>query len=176
MSIRIKKTVLKILWIIVGVLFSILLIMLSVVIIVMCEPVTDNDIELRKEAFRDMVYNEFKGNDALDNIIGIQLPSYKIVDSKCDYVTFFPAETEYNVELKIHFPEGLSDSIRDKIRKLASEKASNLLSEGNVINEWGFGEDNPKEIFYRTEDASNVGYVVMFKTQCDTVYVTRYKW
>lgn len=176
MSIRIKKTALKILWIIVGLLFSILFIMFSAVIIAMYEPVTDNDIEMRKEAFRDMVYNEFNGNDALDNLIGIQLPCYKIVDSKCDYVTFFPAETEYNVELKIHFPEGVSDSIRDEIRKLASEKASNPLSKGNVINEWGFGEDNPKEIFYRTEDASNVGCVVMFKPQCDTVYVTRYKW
>lgn len=176
MSIRIKKTALKILWIIVGLLFSILFIMFSAVIIAMYEPVTDNDIEMREEAFRDMVYNEFNGNDALDNLIGIQLPCYKIVGSKCDYVTFFPAETEYNVELKIHFPKGLPDSIRDEIRKLASEKASNPLSKGNVINKWGFGEDNPKEIFYRTEDVSNVGCVVMFKPQCDTVYITRYKW
>ena len=119
MNIRIKKMALKILWIIVGLLFSILFIMFSAVIIAMYEPVTDNDIEMREEAFRDMVYNEFNGNDALDNLIGIQLPCYKIVDSKCDYVTFFPAETEYNVELKIHFPKGLSDSIRDEIHKLA---------------------------------------------------------
>ena len=40
---------LKILWIIVGLLFSILLIMLSVVIIAMYEPVTDNDIECGKK-------------------------------------------------------------------------------------------------------------------------------
>ena len=93
----------------------------------------------------------------------------------CYSTSFFPAETEYNVELKIHLPEGVSDSIRDEIRKLASEKASNPLSKGNVINEWGFGEDNSKEIFYRIEDVSNVGCVVMFKPQCDTVYVTRYK-
>lgn len=32
------------------------------------------------------------------------------------------------------------------------------------------------DIYLRTENVSNVGCVVMFKPQCDTVYVTRYKW
>ena len=173
---KINKIVLKVLWIIVGLLFNIVFLTFSAVILAMAEPVTENDVEIRKESFRDMVYNEFNVSEYLDTLTGIQLPSYRIVDSECDYVTFFPTETEYNVELKIHFPEGLSDSIREKIYKLASEKASNPHSKGNVINEWSFGENNPKEIFYRTEDASSVGCVVLFKPQCDTIYVTRYKW
>lgn len=137
---------------------------------------TEENIETRKEGIRDMVYREFNENEHLDNILGIQLPTYKIVDSKCDYASNPPTETEYDVKLKIYFPKGLSSSIRKEIHKLASEKASNPLSKGDVINEWRFGEDNPKEIFYQTEDTSNVGCVVMFKPQCDTVYVTRYKW
>mgnify|MGYP003306667002 CR=1 FL=1 len=135
--------------------------------------VPEVDTVLKKYA--KMTYDKYV-SEYLDTLIGIQLPSYKIVDSECDYVTFFPTETEYNVELKIHFPEGLSDSIRDEIYKLASEKASNPHSKGNVINEWSFSENNPKEILYQTEDASSVGCVVMFRPQCDTVYVTRYKW
>lgn len=98
---KIEKIVLKILWIIVGVLFSCTFLIFSAVFIVMFEPVTDKDVEIRKEEFRNMVYNEFNVNESLDSLIGIQLPTYEIVDSECNFVTFFPTETEYDVKLKI---------------------------------------------------------------------------
>ena len=84
---KIKKIVLKVLWIIVGLLFNIVFLTFSAVILAMAEPVTENDVEIRKKSFRDMVYNEFNVSEYLDTLTGIQLPSYRIVDSECDYVT-----------------------------------------------------------------------------------------
>ena len=49
-------------------------------------------------------------------------------------------------------------------------------SESQVINKWDFDEDNPNQIVYQWEDSSNVGCIVTFKPNCDTVFVTRYKW
>ena len=172
---KIKKTVYKVLWIILGFLAYAVCWLVSIVFIAMFEPVTEEDIQNRKEAFKEMVYDEFKEEDHLDEVVGIQLPQYTIVRSACDYVTFPPTETEYDVELDIHFPGGLSD-IWDEIYDLASRKASNPHSKGKVINEWGFDNKNPEIIYYKTENESNVGCCVVFKSQCDTVYVTRYKW
>jgi hypothetical protein len=88
----------------------------------------------------------------------------------------FPAETEYDVELNIYLPDGLSTTTWDKIHKLASEKAPNVKYNGYVINKWDFDEDNTKQIVYQWENSSNVGCIVTFKPKCDTVFVTRYKW
>jgi hypothetical protein len=123
-----------------------------------------------------MIYREFDEADYLDNIVGIQLPQYRIVDSECTYVTFPPTETEYNVNLKIHFPEGLPDSVWKEISKNASNKASNPLSDCEVINEWGVCEDNPEARIYKCENSRNKGCAVTFESNSDTVYVTCYKW
>ena len=172
---KIKKTVYKMLWIILGFLAYAVCWFVSIVFIAMFEPVTEEDFQNRKEAYKEMVYDEFKEEDHLDEVVGIQLPQYTIVRSACDYVTFPPAETEYDVELDIHFPGGLSD-VWDEIYDLASRKASNPHSKDKVINEWGFDNKNPEIIYYKSENESNVGCCVVFKPQCDTVYVTRYKW
>lgn len=123
-----------------------------------------------------MVYREFEENDHLDKVVGVQLPQYQIVDSRCDYVSSFSSETEYDVKLKIYFPEGISESVWNEIYELASKKASNPHSESDVINEWGISADNADAIVYKSEDLNNVGCNVIFKHYCDTVYVTRYKW
>ena len=87
----------------------------------------------------------------------------------------FPSETEYDVAFSLCFPEGLTKSFWSEIHKLASEKAPNPKYEGDVINKWDFGENNPNLIVYQCEDSSNVGCVVTFKPKCDTVLVRRYK-
>ena len=123
-----------------------------------------------------MIYSEFSKGDYLDKFGGIQLPQYRIVDSECTYVTFWPAETEYNVNLKIHFPEGLPASVWKEISEKASDKAPNPLSDCKIINEWGFREKKPGAIIYKCEDSNNVGSTIIFESNCDTVYVTSYKW
>lgn len=173
---KIKKVVFKILWIILGLSVYAISWLLIIVIIAMSQPVTEEDIENRKEAFRDMIYCEFAEDEHLDKVLGVQLPQYRIVHSECDYVTFFPTETEYNVELKVCFPKGIPNSVWNEIQGLASAKASNPLSEDDVINEWGISEDCPETIFYKSEDSANVGCIVTFNHRCDTVYITRYKW
>lgn len=173
---KIKKIVWKVLWIILGTLSYIIAWLCVIFAIVMSYPLSEEDIEDRKEAFRDMVYREFDENDHLDKVVGVQLPQYKIVDSECKYVSFPPAETEYNVKLKIYIPKGISESVWNEIYELASKKASNPHSESDVINKWKIDEDNPNIIYYTSEDNMNVGCTVTFKHQCDTVYVTSYKW
>ena len=173
---KIKKIVFKVLWIILG--FTIYAIgwIFTIFIIAFSAPITEEEIISRKEDFRDMIYREFDEADYLDKIVGIQLPQYRIVDSECTYVTFPPTETEYNVNLKILFPEGMPDSIWKEISEKASSKASNPLSDCEVINEWGVSEENPGAIIYKCEDSSNVGSTVTFESNCDTVYATCYKW
>lgn len=61
----------------------------------------------------------------------------------------FPSETEYDVALSLCFPEGLTKSFWSEIHKLASEKATNPKYEGDVINKWDFGENNPNLIVYQ---------------------------
>ena len=173
---RIKKNILKALWIILGLLIYAIGWIFTFLFIAFSMPITEEDVNSRKESFRDMIYREFDATDYLDSIIGIQLPQYKIVDSECTYVTFPPTETEYNVNLKIHFPEGLPDSVWKEISKNASNKASNPLSGCEVINEWGVCEDNPEARIYKCENSRNEGCTVTFESNCDTVYVTCYKW
>lgn len=173
---KIKNIVLKVLWIIFGLVVYAICWIFIVICIAMCYTPSEEEYEERKEGFRDMIYSEFSDNEELDRIVGFQLPQYEIVDSKCEYVSQFPAETEYDVKLKIHFQGGLPKSIWNKIYKLASKKASNKVTGEYAINEWGFYENNPKIISYQLEDASNSGCVVTFNHLCDTVYVTRYKW
>ena len=173
---KIKKIVFKVLWIILG--FTIYAIgwIFTIFIIAFSAPITEEEIISRKEDFRDMIYREFDEADYLDKIVGIQLPQYRIVDSECTYVTFPPTETEYNVNLKIHFTEDLPNSVWKEISKNASNKASNPLSVCEVINEWGVCEDNPEARIYKCENSRNEGCTVTFESNCDTVYVTCYKW
>ena len=137
---KIRIVALKVLWIISGLTIYIVGWLFAIVIIAMSEPITEEEIEGRKESFREMIYSEFSEDNYLDEVVGIQLPRYRIVDSACTYVTFWPAETEYNVNLKIHFPEGLPASVWKEISEKASEKAPNPLAEGFVINKWDFSE------------------------------------
>lgn len=173
---KIKIVVLKILWIILGLAIYALVWFMTVICLSFLVPTTEEDYENRKEDFRDMIYREFDAEDYLDSVVGIQLPQYKIVDSECTYVTFPPAETEYNVNLKIHFPDGLPKSVWKEIKELASNEAPNPLSKYEAINKWYFDQDNKKTIHYKCEDLSNVGSTITFKSDCDTVYVTSYKW
>jgi energy-coupling factor transporter transmembrane protein EcfT len=173
---KIKKIVWKVLWIILGTLSYIIAWLCAIFVIAMSYPLSEEDIEDRKDAFRDMVYREFDEDDHLDKVVGVQLPQYKIVDSECKYVSFPPAETEYDVKLNIYISEGISESVWNEIYELASKKASNPHSESDVINKWKIDEDNPNIIYYTSEDNMNVGCTVTFKQSCDTIYVTRYKW
>jgi energy-coupling factor transporter transmembrane protein EcfT len=173
---KIKKIVFKVLWIILGFTTYAIGWIFTIFIIAFSAPITEEEIISRKEDFRDMIYREFDEADYLDNIVGIQLPQYRIVDSECTYVTFPPTETEYNVNLKIHFPEGLPDSVWKEISKNASNKASNPLSDCEVINEWGVCEDNPEARIYKCENSRNKGCAVTFESNSDTAYVTCYKW
>lgn len=173
---KIKNIALKVLWIILGLSVYAIVWLFTILLIAMSQPITEEDVENRKEAFRDMVYCEFDETEHLDKVVGVQLPQYKIVDSECKYVSFPPAETEYDVKLKIYIPEGISESVWNEIYELASKKASNPHSESDVINKWEIDEDNPNIIYYTSEDNMNVGCTVTFKHQCDTVYVTSYKW
>lgn len=173
---KIKNIALKVLWIILGLSVYAIVWLFIILLIAMSQPITEEDVENRKEAFRDMVYCEFDETEHLDKVVGVQLPQYKIVDSECKYVSFPPAETEYDVKLKIYIPEGISESVWNEIYELASKKASNPLLEVDVINEWGISADNADAIVYKSEDLNNVGCNVIFKHYCDTVYVTRYKW
>ena len=173
---KIKKIVFKVLWIILG--FKIYAIgwIFTIFFIAFSTPITEEEYNNKKEGFREMIYNEFSEADYLDKVVGIQLPQYRIVDSECTYVTFPPTETEYNVNLKIYFPEGLPGSVWKEICELSSKNASNPLSDCEIINEWGVSEENPGAIIYKCEDSSNVGSTVTFESNCDTVYVTCYKW
>ena len=173
---KIKKIVFKVLWIILGFTIYVIGWIFTIFIIAFSAPITEEDIINRKECFRDMIYREFDEADYLDEFVGVQLPQYRIVDSECTYVTFFPTETEYNVNLKIHFPEGLPASVWKEISEKALDKAPNPLSGCEIINEWGVCEENPGAIIYKCEDSSNVGSTVIFESNCDTVYVTCYKW
>ena len=173
---KIKIVVLKILWIILGLAIYALVWFMTVICLSFLVPITEEEVNNRKEDFRDMIYREFDAEDYLDSVVGIQLPPYNIVDSECTYVTFPPTETEYNVNLKIHFPDGLPDSVWKEISKNASNNASNPLAEGFVINKWGFSENTPGAISYKRESPDNVGSTITFKSDCDTVYVTCYKW
>ena len=173
---KIKKILFKVLWIILGFTTYAIGWVFTIFIIAFSAPITEEEIISRKEDFRDMIYREFDEADHLDNIVGIQLPQYRIVDSECTYVTFPPTETEYNVNLKIHFPEGLPDSVWKGISKNASNKASNPLSDCEVINEWGVCEDNPEARIYKCENSRNKGCAVTFESNSDTAYVTCYKW
>lgn len=173
---KIKNIALKVLWIILGLSVYAIVWLFIILLIAMSQPITEEDVENRKDAFRDMVYREFDENDHLDKVVGVQLPQYKIVDSECKYVSFPPAETEYNVKLKIYVSEGISESVWNEIYELASKEASNPHSESDVINKWELDEDNPNIIYYTSEDNMNVGCTVTFKQSCDTIYVTRYKW
>ena len=173
---KIKKVVLKVLWIILGLVIYAIVWLLTVVVIAFTAPVTKEDVINRKEGFREMIYSQFDEKDYLDNVIGIELPQYTIVDSECTYVSIPPTETEYNVKLKIYFPEGLPGSVWKEIRKKASNNASNPLLKEYVINKWGVSEEAPGTIYYNCEDSINVGTTVTFESNCDTVYVTCYKW
>ena len=173
---KIKKIVWKVLWIILGTLSYIIAWLCAIFVIAMSYTLSEEEVEDRKDAFRDMVYREFDEDDHLDKVVGVQLPQYKIVDSECKYVSSPPAETEYNVKLKIYVSEGISESVWNEIYELASKEASNPHSESDVINKWKIDEDNPNIIYYTSEDNMNVGCTVTFKHSCDTVYVTRYKW
>ena len=173
---KIKRIVWKVLWIILGTLSYLITWLCAIFVIVMSYPLSEEDIEDRKDAFRDMVYREFDEDDHLDGVVGIELPQYKIADSECKYVSFPPGETEYDVRLKIYGSKGISKSVWDEIYELASTNASNPRPMGDVINKWRLDQDNPEIIHYTTEDSSNVGCNVTFKHRCDTVYVTRYKW
>ena len=173
---KIKNIALKVLWIILGLSVYAIVWLFIILLIAMSQPITEEDVENRKEAFRDMVYREFDENNHLDKVVGVQLPQYKIVDSECKYVSFPPAETEYDVKLKIYVSEGISESVWNEIYELASKEASNPHSESDVINKWKIDEDNPNIIYYTSEDNMNVGCTVTFKQSCDTIYVTRYKW
>ena len=173
---RIGKVLFKIIWIILGFIGYLFYILFVCVLLAMLDPVTDEEIAAHEESYRDMVHREFEVDNYLDDVIGIELPKYEIVASKCTYASMFPAETEYDVELNIYFPEGLSTSLWDEMYRLASEKAPNVKYNGYVINKWDFDEDNTKQIVYQWENSSNVGCIVTFKPKCDTVFVTRYKW
>lgn len=173
---RIGKILFKIIWIILGFIGYLFYILFVCVLLAMLDPVTDEEIAAHEESYRDMVHREFEVDNYLDDVIGIELPKYEIVASKCTYASMFPAETEYDVELNIYFPDGLSTSLWDEMYRLASEKAPNVKYNGYVINKWDFDEDNTKQIVYQWENSSNVGCIVTFKPKCDTVFVTRYKW
>ena len=173
---KIKKVILKVLWIIFGLAIYAIGWLFTLVFIAMIEPATEEEVKNRKEDFRDMIYREFDAEDNLDRVVGIELPQYRIVDSECTYVSTPPSETEYNVNLKIYFPEGLPSPVWQEIRKRASNNASNPLSEEYVINEWGTSGETPGRIFYKCEDSGNVGCTITFESDCDTVYVTCYKW
>ena len=173
---KIKRIVWKVLWIILGTLSYLITWLCVIFVIAMSYPLSEEEVEDRKDDFRDMVYREFDEDGYLDKVVGVQLPQYKIVDSECEYVSFPPGETEYDVRLKIYVSEGISESVWNEIYELASKKASNPHSESDVINKWKIDEDNPNIIYYTSEDSSNVGCNVTFKHRCDTVYVTRYKW
>ena len=173
---RIGKVLFKIIWIILGFIGYLFYILFVCVLLAMLDPVTDEEIAAHEESYRDMVHREFEVDNYLDDVIGIERPKYEIVASKCTYASMFPAETEYDVELNIYFPDGLSTSLWDEMYRLASEKAPNVKYNGYVINKWDFDEDNTKQIVYQWENSSNVGCIVTFKPKCDTVFVTRYKW
>lgn len=173
---KIKKILFKVLWVIIGLVANAIFWIISIVFMAFCEPITEDELSSRKEGFREMVYSEFNEENHLDKIIGIELPQYKIVDSECTYISVPPTETEYDVKLKIHFPEGLPQSLWNDITELASTESANLHSDDEVINKWFFAEENPKAISYQCEDKSNVGCIVTFKPYCDTVYVSHYKW
>ena len=173
---RIKKIFFKVLWIIIGLAVNAMFLIISIVFMAFCEPITEEEFNNRKEEFREMIYNEFNEENHLDKVVGIQLPQYRIVDSECISISVPPTETEYEVELKILFPDGLPQSAWKEIANLAEKEAPNPHSEDRVINRWHFKKENPGAITYHCENESNVGCIVTFKSNCDTVYASSYKW
>ena len=173
---KIKRIFLKILWIIVGLVINAIFWIFSIVFLAFCQPITEEEFNNRKEEFREMIYNEFNEENHLDKVVGIQLPQYRIIDSECTSISVPPTETEYDVKLKIVFPEGLPKSVWKKIAEKGEKKAPNPLSEDRVINKWQFGKENADAITYHCENKSNVGCIVTFKPDCDTVYINCYKW
>ena len=173
---RIKKIFFRVLWVITGLAANAMFMIISIVFMAFCEPITEDEFNSRKVGFREMIYCEFCEDNYLDEVVGIQLPQYRIVDSECISISVPPTETEYEVELKIVFHEGLPKSVWKEITDLAEKEAPNPLSEDRAINRWHFGEENPDAITYHCENESNVGCTVTFKPDCDTVYVSRYKW
>ncbi len=176
---KIKKILFKVLWVITMLVVNAIFWIISIVFMAFCEPITEDELNCRKEEFREMVYSEFDEENHLDKIVGIELPQYKIVDSECTYVSIPPTETEYDVKLKIHFPDGLPQSLWNDITELASTEAANRQADDNedkVINRWFFKEENPKAISFQCENKSNVSSTITFESDCDTVYVSRYKW
>lgn len=131
---RIGKVLFKIIWIILGFIGYLFYILFVCVLLAMLDPVTDEEIAAHEESYRDMVHREFEVDNYLDDVIGIELPKYEIVASKCTYASMFPAETEYDVELNIYFPDGLSTSLWDEMYRLASEKAPNVKYNGSLVS------------------------------------------
>lgn len=175
---NIKNTLLKIIWIVLGFVGCLLYLFCVVVLLVIAEPMLDEDsetIESNNESYREMICSEFEVENHLDDVVGLEMPEYKIIESECYYASMFPSETKYDVALSLCFPEGLTKSFWSEIQELASEIAPNPKYEGDLINKWDFGENNPNLIVYQCEDSSNVGYVVTFKPKCDTVLVISYK-
>lgn len=173
---KIKKIFFKVLCIIAGLVVNAIFWIISILFMAFCEPITKDEFNSRKEGFREMIYSEFNEENHLDKIVGIQLPPYRIVDSECISISVPPTETEYEVELKILFPDGLPKSIWNKIKEWAAAEVPNPLSEDKVINRWYLREENPDVIAYHCENSHNVGCTVIFESNCDTVYVTCYKW
>lgn len=173
---RIKKIFFKVLWVMTGLAVNAMFMIISIVFMAFCEPITEEEFNGRKESFREMIYSEFDEENHLDKVVGVQLPQYRIVDSECISVSVPPTETEYEVELKIVFPEGLPKSVWKEIADLAEKEAPNPLSEDRAINRWHFEKENANAITYHCENESNVGCTVAFNPDCDTVYVSRYKW
>ena len=124
---KIKRIVWKVLWIILGTLSYLITWLCVIFVIAMSYPLSEEEVEDRKDDFRDMVYREFDEDGYLDKVVGVQLPQYKIVDSECEYVSFPPGETEYDVRLKIYISKGISKSVWNEIHELASTNASSSL-------------------------------------------------
>ena len=143
---RIGKVLFKIIWIILGFIGYLFYILFVCVLLAMLDPVTDEEIAAHEESYRDMVHSEFEVDNYLDDVIGIELPKYEIVASKCTYASMFPAETEYDVELNIYFPEGLSTSLWDEMHRLASEKAPNVKYNGYVLHDGGLSNNIPSNV------------------------------
>jgi hypothetical protein len=104
---RIKKIFFKVLWVMTGLAVNAMFLIISILFMTFCEPITEEELNGRKESFREMIYSEFDEENHLDKVVGVQLPQYRIVDSECTSVSLPPTETEYEVELKILFPDCL---------------------------------------------------------------------
>ena len=59
---KIRKVLLKIIWIILGFIGTLFYILFVCIILAMFEPVTDEDISAQEESYRDMVHREFEAD------------------------------------------------------------------------------------------------------------------